>query len=305
MANHSANGLIALLKIPFFTRTGAAASGEFHSPPVDYSVRISSPSGEQSPVIEGESIVLSCDVRTVAGDPPVNPARTQYRWLFNGNNLAPEPRKYSNGNLLLIQRVDYAVDVGDYRCQVFLSEPSRMFESAAYQLSNVHWISNSAQIIHFKYPEQDDEMDLQPLPIESVNQFKAPFKLALSCAATGYPELQFDWYLNGEPIVAVNTRLSNSKYAVENNNLYIIGQDVTVNGRYTCQARNSVNTRNSQNSFVVKVKQKRSTSLELKSISDDQIVHPGQAIILTCEFFNHDRIHWYSPTNSLITNSSR
>ena len=158
----------------------------------DYSVKITSQTGDQSPVIEGESVSLFCDVRSaVNGLPPKNPARVQYRWLCNGNNLIAEPRKHSNGPHLSILKIDYTADGCEYKCQAFFSDPSRMFESAPYSL-NIHWISKSAEIVHFKYPEQDEDVDLplQALPIEPVNQFKAPFKLALSCQASGYPELQ-------------------------------------------------------------------------------------------------------------------
>lgn len=53
-------------------------------------------------------------------------------------------------------------------------------------------ISKTIQIVHFKYPEHDEDLDLpiQTLPIETINQFKVPFKLALKCQAFGYPELQ-------------------------------------------------------------------------------------------------------------------
>ena len=73
-----------------------------------------------------------------------------------------------------------------------------MLESAAYQLSNIHWISPTAKIVHFKYPDGQDDEDLPPqaLPIEPLNQFKAPFRLALSCQAFGYPELQVRLFLN-------------------------------------------------------------------------------------------------------------
>lgn len=87
--------------------------------------------------------------------------------------------------------------------------------------------------------------------------------------------------------------------------MYIIGQDNSVNGVYTCSARNSVRSLNSQNNFLIKVKNKRTTSLELKSITNDLIVNEGQTIVLNCEFSNYDQIQWYSPTNNQITNSSK
>lgn len=100
-------------------------------------------------------------------------------------------------------------------------------------------ISKKAEIIYFKYPELDVDADepLQELPIEAINQFKTPFKLGLKCKALGYPELQIDWHLNNEQIIASNVKLSGSKFSVENNNLYIIGQESSVNGVYTCTVR--------------------------------------------------------------------
>lgn len=91
---------------------------------------------------------------------------------------------------------------------------------------------------------------------------------------------------------------------MENNNLYIVGQDPSVNGVYTCSARNNVNNLSSENSFLIKVKNKRQ-SLELKSISNDLIVNQGERIVLNCEFINYDRILWFSPNGNQMTNSSR
>lgn len=110
--------------------------------------------------------------------------------------------------------------------------------------------------------------------------------------------------MNGEAIIAPNVRLSGNKYSLENKNLYIIGQDPSVNGVYTCSARNSVGNLNSENNFLIKVKSKRQ-SLELKSISGDLIANQNDQLTLNCEFSNYDRIQWYSPSGSLIANSSR
>jgi len=98
--------------------------------------------------------------------------------------------------------------------------------------------------------------------------------------------------------------LSGNKYSLENNNLYIIGQDPSVNGVYTCSVRNSVGSLNSENKFLIKVKSKRQ-SLELKSITNDLIVNEGQQFVLICEFNNYDRIVWYSPGGNQLTNSTR
>ena len=271
---------------------------------IDYVVKVTSQTDQA--VKEGESIVLYCDVRTISGSLPIYFTKIQYRWLFNGVNLNNEPRKHSNNNQLIILRTDYSNDFGEYKCQAFLPPLNYLYESASYSL-NIHWISKSVEVIHFKYPEQDEDFDLpiQSLPIQQINQFKPPFKLGLRCSAFGYPELQFDWFLNGEQIVAPNVRLSGNKYSIENNNLYIIGTDQTINGVYTCSARNSVSNLQSSNSFLIKVKHKRQSSLELKAITNDLIVNQNESISLNCEFANYERIQWYSPTNNLITNSSR
>lgn len=109
-------------------------SSEFDS--TDYLVKVTSQTGDQA-VVEGESIVLFCDVRTASGSPPVNPGKIQYRWLFNGLNLNAEPRKHANNNQLIILKTDYTSDFGEYKCQVFLPSSSYPFESSSYSL-NIH-----------------------------------------------------------------------------------------------------------------------------------------------------------------------
>ena len=77
----------------------------------------------QNPVIQGESVTLTCHVREA------KPPMTEYKFYRNGSLLAPA----ANVNNLVIQHVRRSQHSGDYKCEARNNAGSR--ESSAVILN--------------------------------------------------------------------------------------------------------------------------------------------------------------------------
>uniref|UniRef100_A0AAQ4R5Y9 Contactin 4 n=1 Tax=Gasterosteus aculeatus aculeatus TaxID=481459 RepID=A0AAQ4R5Y9_GASAC len=173
----------------------------------------------------------------------VGKPRPTYKWLKNGQPLAPEGRIHVEASRLTISRISLS-DSGMYQC-VAESEHGAVYASA--------------------------ELKVVGKPFVRPVLFRGG-EAALECRPHASPRATVSWWRGGEPL-----KDSERRIITDDGTLRITNISASDAGRYTCLARNSFGTSSSTGTLLVK----EPTRIVVPPLSVDAAV--GQSIVLPCE----------------------
>nr|XP_040060354.1 contactin-4 [Gasterosteus aculeatus aculeatus] len=181
----------------------------------------------------------------------VGKPRPTYKWLKNGQPLAPEGRIHVEASRLTISRISLS-DSGMYQC-VAESEHGAVYASA--ELKVVASPPNFAR-----------------RPVKTSTVIQRGGEAALECRPHASPRATVSWWRGGEPL-----KDSERRIITDDGTLRITNISASDAGRYTCLARNSFGTSSSTGTLLVK----EPTRIVVPPLSVDAAV--GQSIVLPCE----------------------
>uniref|UniRef100_A0AAQ4QR38 Contactin 3a, tandem duplicate 1 n=1 Tax=Gasterosteus aculeatus aculeatus TaxID=481459 RepID=A0AAQ4QR38_GASAC len=181
----------------------------------------------------------------------VGKPRPTYKWLKNGQPLAPEGRIHVEASRLTISRISLS-DSGMYQC-VAESEHGAVYASAELKVVGKPFV----RPVLFRHGR---------------DTLRVRWDAALECRPHASPRATVSWWRGGEPL-----KDSERRIITDDGTLRITNISASDAGRYTCLARNSFGTSSSTGTLLVK----EPTRIVVPPLSVDAAV--GQSIVLPCE----------------------
>ncbi|XP_064621209.1 inactive tyrosine-protein kinase 7-like isoform X2 [Lineus longissimus] len=218
---------------------------------------------ESQDVIEGEKVILRCDVS--------NRKLIVFHWTLDEKQLLNTSRRFQDGSNLIITRVNRGEDVGSFLCIATNDSTGYSLKSKEAVL-NILWMSPEAEVT-LRRPKTEAEL--------------APgVDMTLRCHITGNPEPSYEWFKNGNQIYnSAGVRMHENKIRIE-------GIDSGDNGIYSCKAKNDAGTVESYENFMLNIPGPDSPFLVQEKFSRSFLAKKNGVALLNCVYQNAASIEW-------------